>query len=97
MAEGAGMKRTVVDPAKPDQHFVADGTVEAWDPVTRVLKLALDGRRLVVAPDLVLTFEQGQRVTVSGHGTEKEWTVTKVVHREPDSFWGWSAGRPKSP
>ncbi len=86
-----------MDPAKPGQYFVADGTVEAWDPVTRVLKLALDGRRLVVAPDVVLTFEQGQRVTVSGHGTGTEWAITKVVQREPESFFGWSAGPPKSP
>ncbi len=86
-----------LDLAKRDQHFVADGAVEAWDPVTRVLKLALDGWRFIVAPDMVLAFEQGQRVTVSGTGTGNEWTITKVVHREPDSFWGWSAGRPKSP
>ncbi len=85
-----------MDPAKPNRYFVTDGTVEAWDPITRVLTLALDGRRFIVSPEIRLTFEERQRVTVSGHGTGNEWTVTKVVHRESDSFWGWSAGHPKS-
>jgi hypothetical protein len=86
-----------MDPAKPGQYFVTDGTVEAWDPVTRVLKLALDGRRFIVSPAIRLTFKEGQRVTVSGHGTGDEWTVTQGVPREPDSFRGRSAGRPESP
>lgn len=72
-----------MDPASPppSPNFVADSTVEAWNPITRVLTLAVHDRRFVVSPDVRLPLEKGDRVTVSGNGAGNEWTVTQVLRR----------------
>jgi hypothetical protein len=47
---------------------VVDGTVEAWAPLTRSLRLRHDDHRFVAAPTITGTIlPEGRRVTVSGH------------------------------
>ncbi len=70
-----------MDPAPPNWEFFADSTVEAWDPITRVLTLTVNERRFVVSPDIRLTLDKGQRVMLSGYGAGNEWTVTQVLRR----------------
>jgi hypothetical protein len=59
-------------------HFVIDGTVVAWDPVTRVFEL--HSRRLVLAPTVGPPLpEPGARVTASGYeDAEGQWVVTTL-------------------
>jgi hypothetical protein len=67
----------------PPPHFVVDGTVEAWDSLTRSLRLQHDDHRFVAAPTITGTIPpKGRRVTVSGHvDADGRWVVTGLSAR----------------